>query len=332
MHLRCKIGFFPLTFHIYNDILISGGEDMAHVSIATNNPQSGLPVRISTEVHRKMGHLHIHTHTQMSYVLAGTMKHIVNGETYIQQPGSCITVPAYTEHTIDTMDSEDTPGVIFINFHDSFLTDRGYRYFSYSNEHARFEEYVLPLFTELSGEKKESADELMREIRREFDKQKKMSFDRIANLLADFFRLLCTESAIDSDFVLLEERANAITRAVKYIENNYSEKITIDNLCEKAMMSRCLFTKHFKAITGMTVANFILSVRLQHASTEILYTEKSLSEIARDVGFYDKSRLYHAFTEEYGMTTTEYREKFRLLSIEEHMAFLRRWQWLADWK
>ena len=305
---------------------------MAHTAIATNIPFGSLPVRISTEVNRKQGEFHIHSHTQLSYVLAGTMKHIVNGKTYIQQPGSCIIVPAYTEHTIDTLDSEDTPGVVFISFHDNFMTDRGYRYFSYSNEHARFEEYVLPLFTELSDEKKDCADELIRALRREFDKQKNMSFDRLADLLSDFFRILCTESAMDSDFVLLEERANAITLAVKYIENNYHKKITIDELCEKAMMSRCMFTKHFKAITGMTVANFIHYIRLQRAKTDILFTDKSLSVIARDVGFYDKSRLAHAFSEEFGMTTSEYREKMRHLTIEEHIAFLRRWQWLSDEK
>ena len=298
-------------------------------TIATNVPLDTLPIRISTEVHRKIGESHIHSHTQMSYVLAGTMEHIVNGDTYIQKPGSCIIVPAYTTHVIDTRKSEDTPGVIFITFHDNFLTERGHRYFSYSNKHARFEEYVLPLFTELLGEKKEKADELMREMRREFDKQRNMSFDRIAELLCEFFRILCTESVKDSDIVLIEERAHAITRAVKYIENNYHKKLTIDELCGMAAMSRCMFTKHFKAITGMTVANFLHHVRLERAKTAILFTDKSLSEIAKDCGFYDKSRLHHAFTEEFGMTTTEFKEKVRPLTIEEHIAFLRRWEWLT---
>lgn len=305
---------------------------MTHTSVATNIPFPSLPVKVSTEVYRKRGEFHIHTHTQMSYVLAGSMNHIVDGKTFVQNPGSCVIIPAYTNHTIDTTESEDTPGVVFISFHDSFLTERGHRYFSYSNKHARFEEYVLPLFTELYGEKKEKADELMRELRREFDKQKNMSFDRLADLLSDFFRLLCTDSAMDSDFVLLEERANAITLAVKYIENNYYKKITIDELCGMAAMSRCMFTKHFKAITGMTVADFLHHVRLGHAKTEILFTEKSLSEIARDVGFYDKSRLAHAFAEEFGMTTSEYREKVRHLTIDEHISYMRRWQWLSDEK
>ena len=279
---------------------------------------------------RKVGDLHIHSHTQMSYVFAGTMKHTVNDKVYIQAPGSCVIVPAYTSHMIDTMESDDTPGVLFLTFHDSFLTDRGHRYFSYSNKHARFEEYILPVFSELSGKRKEQADECMREMRREFDKKRNMSFDRIADMLCDFFRILCTESVKDSDIVLIEERANAITRAVKYIENNYSKKVTIDDLCSMAAMSRCLFTRHFKAITGMTVVNFILTVRLQHAKTDILYTEKSLNEIAEDVGFYDKSRLSHAFSEAFGMTTSEYREKMRPLTIEEHVAFLRRWKWLDE--
>lgn len=305
---------------------------MPNQQIATNTPFANLPIRISTEVLRKVGDFHMHSHTQISYVLSGTMKHIVDGKTYIQQPGSCIIVPAYTTHTIDTSASEDTPVVIFISFRDSFLTEFGYRYFSYSNKFARFEEYVLPIYSELTDDKKERADELMRELRREFEKRKNMSFDRIATLLCDFFRLLCIESLKTSDFVLIEERANAITNAVKYIETHYSEKITIDKLCSLAAMSRCIFTKNFKAITGMTVANFILNVRLQHAKTEILFTKKPLNEIAKQVGLYDKARLSHVFFEAYGMTTSEYRAAIRPLVIEEHNAYLRRWQWISDEK
>jgi len=303
---------------------------MEKTAIATNVPFETLPIKISTEVMRKIGDFHIHSHTQISYVLAGTMKHIIDGKEYIQTPGSCVIVPAYTPHTINTSISEDTPGVVFITFRDNFLTERGHRYFSYSDRHARFEEYILPIFSELSGEKKERADELIREMRREFNKKKEMSFEKITELLCAFFRILCTESEKDSNIALIEERANAITRAVKYIEENYEKKITIDDLCALSAMSRCLFTKHFKAITGMTVANFILSVRLQRAKTEILFTEKSLDEIAREVGLYDKSRLAHAFYKEHGMTTTEYRKALRPLTIEEHIAYLRRWEWLNN--
>ncbi|MBQ9985703.1 MAG: AraC family transcriptional regulator [Oscillospiraceae bacterium] len=303
---------------------------MQHTAIATNGPIKELPIKISTEVLRKKGNPHIHSHTQMSYVLAGTMKHFVDGKEYIQTPGSCVIVPAYTLHTIDTTISEDTPGVVFITFHDNFLTERGHKYFSYSDKHARFEGYTLPIFSELTEETKDGADELMRALRREFNKRKDMSFDKISDMLCSFFRLLCTDLAKDNDIVLIEERANAITNAVKYIEDNYSKKITIDDLCGMATMSRCLFTKHFKAITGMTVASFILSVRLQRAVTKILFTEKTLDKIAREVGLYDKSRLSHAFSKEFGITPTEYRKKVRPLTIAEHVAFLRRWKWFSD--
>lgn len=300
-----------------------------HFTIASE-PLFVLPVTVSTDCLRHKNELHFHNYTQICHVLSGTLKHTIGDSTYLQTPGSSVIILPYTQHQIDTTESDDTPVATFVCFSDTFLTDRGYRFFSYSNEHARFEERSIPYFSKLNGENKEAANNLVREMSSEFSREKNMSFDRIAELLASYLRILCIDTVADNDIVLIKERADAITASINYIAKHYSEKITIEDLCSVAAMSRCLYTKNFKMITGMTVAQFLLSARLRRAGTLLTFTDKPLNEIAIEVGLYDKSRLSHAFTDYFGISPSQFRTQMRLdeTMMEADVSFRKRWKWL----
>ena len=61
-----------------------------------------------------------------------------------------------------------------------------------------------------------------------------------------------------------------------------------------------------------------------------MLTEKSISEIATECGFYDKSRLIHAYTEHSGITPAKYREKNKPLALSGKKAFETKWGWLFN--
>lgn len=287
-----------------------------------------IPIKISTQCNRKKNIMHIHNHVQLCYVLSGTLKHTLNNKTYIQNPGSCIIILPYTRHMIDLTESDDTPVVTFISFFDNFMTDRGYRFFPYGENTARFEERMIPMFSEFSGERREIADELVRNMMAEFSKQKNMSYDRIASRLAELFHIICIDTPKDCDLRLIEERITGINKAVKYIEEHYAEKITIDTLCSVAAMSRSMFTQHFKAITGMTLAQFLVSFRMRKALNLVLWTELSLNEIASKTGLYNKTNLVRTFSKHFGESPIRYREQNLPNILPLHNAFKRRWEWL----
>jgi len=297
------------------------------VLIETNRRLKRIPVTVSATCTRKTGDYHFHDYTHIWYVLAGQLCHNVDDNVYVQNPGSCVVVPPFTAHKIDLSQSEDTPVVVDISFQDSFLLDRGYRFFSVPN---RFEEYKIPKFRLLTGKEKENADKIMRAMLNEFSKHFDMSFDHIASLVSDFLHILCFEKATDSNFPLIQERVKLIMAAINYISRNIEKKITIDELCSICTMSRRMFTDNFKAITGMTVAQFIHSLRLNKARTLLMLSDKSISEIAIECGLYDKSHLIHAFTEHTGVSPTKYREQSKPLGISGKKEFDSRWGWLFE--
>lgn len=289
-----------------------------------------LPFMLTTLCRRKCDRSHIHSYTQICYVLAGTLKYTCNGEVREHGPGSCrITLP-YIPHALDTSESEDTPVVATISFTDDLLIDRNYRFFSYSNEHARFEEHLIPSAHEFTGEEREVANRLVRSMSAEFELHKKMSLDKIADLLAKLLRMMCHEPANDANLRLMAERANGITASVKYMLKHFSEKITIEELCSIAAMSNSMYAENFKNITGTTPIQFLLGIRLAHARFLLLSTDMPLSRIAGEVGLYDKSRLTHTFTSAFGMSPQTFRDTATAGALESISTGKKRWAWLDE--
>lgn len=291
-----------------------------------------VPISITTEVLREKHSLHFHNFTQIFYVMAGQFPHTIGDKTYTQTPGSCAAIFPYTAHTPDSVESDANPIYICISFPDNFLTNRGYNYFSYANTFANFEGLQIPLFSKFNGKDKEKADILVRKMSDEFRRHKNMSLDIIAETLAEFLRFLCHNAPDGAQTMVptssIIERANAINNAVTYIAEHYNEKIPIDALASIAAMSRRSFFRNFEKITGTTVSQLTLLFRLKNALPPLVYTEKPLDEIAREVGLYDKSRFSHAFSEVYGVSPAKYRETQRPVAFKKVNYNKRQWTWL----
>ncbi len=76
-------------------------------------------------------------------------------------------------------------------------------------------------------------------------------------------------------------------------------------LSHKMQLSESQIYRKIKAITGKSTAVFIRSVRLQKAKELMQTTDKTISEIAYEVGFNDPSWFSRAFKEEFGFTPSE---------------------------
>ena len=61
----------------------------------------------------------------------------------------------------------------------------------------------------------------------------------------------------------------------------------------------------------MSAQEFTVRTRVQAASDDLLQTEKSLSEIALDHGFYDQSAFSRQFSQHTGETPLKFRQRHR---------------------
>ena len=101
-----------------------------------------------------------------------------------------------------------------------------------------------------------------------------------------------------------EER---IKKALVFIEENYAESITIDDVAKSANVSTSTCLRLFRTVLNTTPIAYLLAYRLQRASEELRRAEgRTVSEIAYSCGFSDASYFNRRFRKEYGVTPTEY--------------------------
>ena len=134
-----------------------------------------------------------------------------------------------------------------------------------------------------------------------------------SNLAMASISLLCNAYALSNpNSAMSQSEDHALMESISYIHERYYDKITIENLIQIAHMSRTSYIKKFKEICKMSPAAYITKIRIESATTMLLNTSLSVSEIAYKTGFYDASHLTKTFETYYSMTPMKYKHHTKL--------------------
>lgn len=96
---------------------------------------------------------------------------------------------------------------------------------------------------------------------------------------------------------------------LKYIENNYMNKITIAEIAEIAGFSESHFMRYFKETMGVTFVEYLKDYRLTMAARLLNGSDSAILAIASETGFDNLSYFNRAFKQKFGMTPSEYRRQ-----------------------
>lgn len=82
----------------------------------------------------------------------------------------------------------------------------------------------------------------------------------------------------------------------------------VDMLSRKMAMSAPILYRKLKALTGMSVNEFVKSLRLQKAATLLMERQHTVNEVSFMVGYNDRKYFSREFKKQFGQTPTEYVE------------------------
>ena len=99
-----------------------------------------------------------------------------------------------------------------------------------------------------------------------------------------------------------------IAEVLKYIHENISLKISVDNLVSLVPLSRRLLETRFKKSMGTSIYDYIIQVRIEKM-TQLLCEGMSVSEAAVELGFSDLKNVSRSFKQIKGITPSEYRQQ-----------------------
>lgn len=101
-----------------------------------------------------------------------------------------------------------------------------------------------------------------------------------------------------------------IRKAQNFIEKNFQERITIDELSNKFALSRRSLERRFKRATNNTVIEYIQRVKIEAAKKSFETSRKNITEVMLDVGYSDTKAFRGIFKKITGMTPLDYRNKY----------------------
>ena len=99
-----------------------------------------------------------------------------------------------------------------------------------------------------------------------------------------------------------------IAEVLRYIHENISQKITVDDLVKLVPLSRRLLETRFKKSMGTSIYDYIIQTRIEKMM-QLLCEGLSVSEAAAELGFSDIKNVSRTFRQLKGITPSEYREQ-----------------------
>ena len=103
-----------------------------------------------------------------------------------------------------------------------------------------------------------------------------------------------------------EQSMSAVNKAKQYIDENYMKELTLDDVSRVVNISSYYFSKVFKEETGENFIDYLTKLRIEAAKNLLKTTNKSMKEIALEVGYPDPNYFSRNFKKYTGKTPTDY--------------------------
>jgi len=253
--------------------------------------------------------LHWHEEMEITLIQDGTSDYKVGQEVFKANAGDIILIPPYCTHS-----ACEIPGKTMISDSIVFHPD----YLGANNQDFSATNYLRPM---AEGQLQ------MQEVIRDGDtgyKEIKGSFLRALDCFKKkppFYEMLLKEDLLhilillfsygyireSGDSHITSENRRHIKSALEYINDHYSEKISIAEMAQLAGFSESYFMSLFRQYVGMSCIQYVNLYRIQKAAHALEETTKSVSEIAMIHGFDNISYFNLQFRRTFGMTPREFR-------------------------
>lgn len=144
----------------------------------------------------------------------------------------------------------------------------------------------------------QTVDELIRTIRSDID-----CFEKNKCALS-LLKILYENATLNKKQPSVKEKIE------KFIEQNYPDKITAQDIAKELFCSTSQVFKYTQKYFNLSPANYVNSVRLSKAENKLIFSNDNVTQIATSVGFDDVSYFSKLFKQHYGHSPLDYRKQF----------------------
>lgn len=234
--------------------------------------------------------LHWHEHIELQFVLRGRMKICCSGQIITLGEHDTLVINANELHE----GIEEKNCLCFkFKLHPSFFDQKHY------------------VFNNLIHD--DNVSELMTKIIELYQNTDDASAYTVKGYLFHLIGLLCKSYAVNllpaDALAQSNEKFQKMNYIATYLHSNYASRIKTETLAEMSHYTYSYFCAAFKEAFGVPLTKYLLTIRINKASTLLSTTDMNVTEIATFSGFSDANYFARAFKKETGLSPSEYRRK-----------------------
>lgn len=248
--------------------------------------------------------LHQHDALEIVLCMRNSYKVIVNGKSFLMNEGDILFIPPYTAHELICV--EDGSRFIFLFDIDFLSALHDFQTMgSIMREPFFCNRQTHPaIFDEISGRFQSIVDLY-------FIADPFWEASVFSNLI-EVFSLFGKNGGLPAASIepvnQNQNRYGRISAALYYIDNNFTEDITLEQVADYIGFSKYHFSRLFKKETGKTFYDYVCLKRIQSAES-LLATADSITSVAFQSGFNNITTFNRCFKKFTGLTPSEYRKK-----------------------
>ena len=116
-----------------------------------------------------------------------------------------------------------------------------------------------------------------------------------------------------SSFARIEVQSDSrrVQKVQDYINRHYQEEIRLGTLANMVGMTEVSFSRFFKLRTGKSLSDYIIDIRLGHATRLLVDSTMAIAEICYECGFNNLSNFNRIFKKKKSCSPKEFREYYR---------------------
>ncbi len=266
------------------------------------------------KVHRDAGYematFHIHRKFELYYQTEGTRKYFIGDAVYLIKAGDVVIIDQDDPHKTASMD--DSPHTrIVMNFNSEYL-EKLSALVPVSDLLRVFAMDVKVLG--LSMKQKVIVGNLFERL---CDLPQKDDPDKdilSVLLLAELLLILkrYAEEQKNSDYQSPRLSNKTIDRITKYISEHYASALNLQSIAAQFFISPFYLSRLFKKTMGISIVEYINSVRIRMAMHFLEITNLSVTGVSERVGFQTYSHFNRVFKQSTGLSPSQYRKYYRV--------------------
>lgn len=243
----------------------------------------------SKQINSSSFNLHSHENYEIYCFLKGNAKYLIEGNTYSLKPGDILIIRKGEAHRL-ILNKDNIPYErIIINFNtDAILGNTADKFLKFieSKEIGKHNCYhssdlnegnILYFLEKMCNSK---------------DLNQKCLY------LTVFLEEICENPPQLNEHEAVEDNISLI---IDYINHHLNDNITLDDICARFYISKAHLIRKFKAVTGVTVWNYIRTKRLNFAR-ELLKSGGHPTDIFETCGFNDYCSFFKAYKSYFGVS------------------------------